>query len=285
MQTNIGSTIKRIRSDKDFTQKYVVDGVMTQSAYSKFELNKTEITYSSLTSILENIEVTFEEVLYIQNGFKHTEKDAIFKKFISTSYNNEENIKELLNMAVSYLHKKNDQLITDIKSLCEAFLILLYTADTRMLQTTVSSVWRRLSDRNQFYFSDLYLLNSIFYFFPLETMLEIKKLAFKSIERYGDFQNIQRLKINFCVNISLMLIKEKCYVEALEEIETAIILSKKQKAYLQLAVCYVRKGICLNCLNQNGFPWVQKGMELLTVLEEYALLQMATVEINLYSEV
>ncbi|VDG98512.1 Uncharacterised protein [Lysinibacillus sphaericus] len=188
-------------------------------------------------------------------------------------------------MAVSYLHKKDDQLITDIKSLCEAFLILLYTADTRMLQTTVSSVWRRLSDRNQFYFSDLYLLNSIFYFFSLETMLEIKKLAFKSIERYGDFQNIQRLKINFCVNISLILIKEKCYVEALEEIETAILLSKKQKAYLQLAVCYVRKGICLNCLDNSGFPWVQKGMELLTVLEEHALLQMATVEINLYSEV
>lgn len=285
MQTNIGSTIKKIRSDKDFSQKYVVDGVMTQSAYSKFELNKTDITYSSLANILENLEVTFEEVLYIQNGFKHTEKDAIFKKFISTSYNNEENIKELFNMAVSYLHKKDDQLITDIKSLCEAFLILLYTADTRILQTTVSSVWRRLSDRNQFYFSDLYLLNSIFYFFPLETMLEIKKLAFKSIERYGDFQNIQRLKINFCVNISLMLIKEKCYVEALEEIETAILLSKKQKAYLQLAVCYVRKGICLNCLDNNGFPWVQKGIELLTVLEEHALLQMATVEINLYSEV
>ncbi|MGN7410570.1 helix-turn-helix domain-containing protein [Sporosarcina sp. SAFN-010] len=285
MQTNIGSTIKKIRSDKDFSQKYVVDGVMTQSAYSKFELNKTDITYSSLANILENLEVTFEEVLYIQNGFKHTEKDAIFKKFISTSYNNEENIKELFNMAVSYLHKKDDQLITDIKSLCEAFLILLYTADTRILQTTVSSVWRRLSDRNQFYFSDLYLLNSIFYFFPLETMLEIKKLAFKSIERYGDFQNIQRLKINFCVNISLMLIKEKCYVEALEEIETAILLSKKQKAYLQLAVCYVRKGICLNCLDNNGFPWVQKGIELLTVLEEHELLQMATVEINLYSEV
>lgn len=285
MQTNIGSTIKKIRSDKDFSQKYVVDGVMTQSAYSKFELNKTDITYSSLANILENLEVTFEEVLYIQNGFKHTEKDAIFKKFISTSYNNEENIKELFNMAVSYLHKKDDQLITDIKSLCEAFLILLYTADTRILQTTVSSVWRRLSDRNQFYFSDLHLLNSIFYFFPLETMLEIKKLAFKSIERYGDFQNIQRLKINFCVNISLMLIKEKCYVEALEEIETAILLSKKQKAYLQLAVCYVRKGICLNCLDNNGFPWVQKGIELLTVLEEHELLQMATVEINLYSEV
>lgn len=285
MQTNIGSTIKKIRSDKDFSQKYVVDGVMTQSAYSKFELNKTDITYSSLANILENLEVTFEEVLYIQNGFKHTEKDAIFKKFISTSYNNEENIKELFNMAVSYLHKKDDQLITDIKSLCEAFLILLYTADTRILQTTVSSVWRRLSDRNQFYFSDLYLLNSIFYFFPLETMLEIKKLAFKSIERYGDFQNIQRLKINFCVNISLMLIKEKCYVEALEEIETAILLSKKQKAYLQLAVCYVRKGICLNCLDNNGFSWVQKGIELLTVLEEHELLQMATVEINLYSEV
>ncbi|REB11463.1 XRE family transcriptional regulator [Sporosarcina sp. BI001-red] len=284
MEKNINSTIKKIRSDKDFSQKYIVDGIMTQSAYSKFELNKTDITYSSLASILENLEVTFEEVLYIQNGFKHTEKDAIFKKFISLSFNNEENIKELLNMSVSYLDKKDDQLISDIKSLAEALLILIYTADKTMLVASVSNVWQRLSVKNQFYFSDLYLLNSIFYFFPLETMLEIKRLAFKSIERYGDFQNIQRLKINFCVNISLMLIKDKCYVEALKEIETAIIFSKKQKAYLQLAVCYVRKGICLNSLGNSGFPWVQKGMELLTVLEEHELLQMATVEISQYSD-
>ncbi|WP_432354383.1 helix-turn-helix domain-containing protein [Sporosarcina sp. A2] len=283
MNINVGSTIKKIRSDKDYSQKYVTNGVMTQSAYSKFELNKTDITFSSLSSVLENLEVTFEEVLYIQNGFNYTEKDAIFKKFISISYNNEESIKELLNMAVSYLDKKDDQLINDIKSLSEGLLLLIYTADKRMIQTSVSSVWKRLSLKNQFYFSDLYLLNSIFYFFPLETMIEIKKIAFKSIERYKDFQNIQRLKINFCVNISLMLIKEKYFVEALKEIETAILLSKNQKTYLQLAVCYVRKGICFNCLDKNGSSWIQKGMELLKVLEEQELLQMAETEVTLYT--
>lgn len=283
MHTSIGSVVKKIRSDKAYSQKYVVDGVMTQSAYSKFELNKADITFSTLSRILENLEVTFEEFLYIQNEYKHTEKDAIVKKFISISYNNEDKVNELLTMAVSYLDKKEDHLISDIKALAEALLILIHTADQKMLLTSVSNVWKRLSAKNQFYFSDLYVLNAIFYFFPLDTMIEIKKLAFKSIERYGDFQDVQRLKINFCVNISLMLIKEACYEEALKELETAIIFSKEQKAYLQRAVCYVRKGICLNRLGENGIPWVQKGMEILTVLEEQELLEMAKAEIELYT--
>lgn len=283
MHTSIGSVVKKIRSDKDYPQMYVVDGAMTQSAYSKFELNKTDITFSSLSRILENLEVTFEEFLYIQNEYSHTEKEAIVKKFFSISYNNEEKVNELLTMAVSYLDKKEDHLISDIKNLAEALLILIHTADKEILLTSVSNVWKRLSMKNQFYFSDLYLLNAIFYFFPLDTMLEIKKLAFKSIERYGDFQDIQRLKINFCVNISLMLIKESCYVEALKEIETAIIFSGKQKAYLQRAVCYVRKGICLNRLGEDGIPWIQKGMEILSVLEEQELLQMVETEIKLYA--
>lgn len=283
MHTSIGSVVKKIRSDKAYSQKYVVDGVMTQSAYSKFELNKADITFSTLSRILENLEVTFEEFLYIQNEYKHTEKDAIVKKFISISYNNEDKVNELLTMAVSYLDKKEDHLISDIKALAEALLILIHTADQKMLLTSVSNVWKRLSAKNQFYFSDLYVLNAIFYFFPLDTMIEIKKLAFKSIERYGDFQDVQRLKINFCVNISLMLIKEACYEEALIELETAIIFSKEQKAYLQRAVCYVRKGICLNRLGENGMPWVQKGMEILTVLEEQELLEMAQTEMKLYT--
>lgn len=283
MEKAIGPIIKKIRNDKGYSQKYVAEGVMTQSAFSKFELNTVNITFSSLVSILNNLEVTFEELIYIQNDYMLTEKDAIFKKFSSVSYNNEESIKELLTMVSNYSGGNEDQLITDIKSIAEALLILIHTDDKRILLSRVSNVWKRLSVKNQFYFADLYLLNSIFYFFPLETMREIKKLAFKSIERYRDFQTIQRLKVNFCVNISLMLLKDKCYEEALLEIETAIRLSKKHKTYLQLAVCYVRKGICLTCLGENGVRWMDKGIELLEILEEPELLLMAKAEITSYS--
>lgn len=282
MQPTVGPVIKKIRNDKEYSQKYVVEGIMTQSAFSKFELNRTDITFSALAGILDNLEVTFEELIYIQNDYRLTEKETIFKKFISISYNNEESIKELLWLAGSYLNGKTDRLIQDIESIAEALLILIHTDDKSKLLSCVSKVWKRLSVKNQFYFSDLYLLNSIFYFFSLETMLEVKKMAFKSIERYGDFQAIQRLKINFSVNVSLMLLKGNYYAEALLEIETAIKLSKKHKAYLQLAVCYVRKGICLNGLGEDGHGWVEKGMHLLQVLEETELLQMARAEVASY---
>jgi transcriptional regulator with XRE-family HTH domain len=47
MENNTGTLFKEIRRNKNFSQEFIARGVLTQSAYSKFELGKNEISYSS----------------------------------------------------------------------------------------------------------------------------------------------------------------------------------------------------------------------------------------------
>lgn len=280
MYTKVGSTIKKIRSDKGYTQNAVLKDAITQSAMSKFERNETDIKYSTLAIILENLEMSFEEFSYVHHNYEFSEKELVYKKFFSLTYNEKEEILLVSTRAKKYLELNEDCLIEDIKDLCDSLIIFIETSNHQVISKNALKVWARLSKKNQFYLTDLYLLNSIIYFFSLETMLEIKKLAYKSIDRYKDFQNIHRLKINLGVNLALMLMKRNLYKEALKEIDETIRLAKITQTYLQLAVCYIRKGVCLNQLHEDGDNWIRKGKDILNVLEERSLLQMAEDEIR-----
>jgi hypothetical protein len=255
---------------------------MTQSAYSKFELTTSDIVYSNLVTIVENLEVSFEELNYIHNNYQYSKRDLILNKLTATSYNKEEEIMELLTMTNTFLETKNDVLVRDVQNLCKSMLIFVKESDSTELTQSARTVWKRLSKKNQLYIRELYLLNAIFYLFPIEMMSEIKKMAFKSLDRYKDFQNIQRLKINMGLNFSLVLLKEKHYEEALIEIEKTIPFAKYHQTYLQLAVCYVRKGICLECTLSGGKIWIEKGLEVLRVLEEENLVSMLEAEVLKY---
>ncbi|WP_040285217.1 helix-turn-helix domain-containing protein [Sporosarcina koreensis] len=283
MERTIGSTIRKIRTDKNYSQRYVTDGIMTQSAYSKFELNKTDISFFSLAKILENLEVSMDEFLYIHNGFCPSAKNRIISAFTSISYNDEEQLNELVCWADAYLDSEDDLLVRDIQALFEGLLLFVHTSNEESLKASVTNVWERLSGKNQLYLTDLYLLNAIFYLFPLETMLEVRKLAEYSLARYSQFPKAPRLHLNFSVNISLLLMKENRFAEALEEAEAAIPLAKQHKAFLQLAVCYVRKGICLQVMKEGGQCWIDKGMTILEVLDEEGLLRMADGEVARYT--
>jgi len=269
--------------DKNYSQSYVSDGVITQSAYSKFELNKTDISFFSLAKILEKLEVSMDEFLYIHNEFCPTAKNRIITSFTSISYNDETQLTELVRLAEDYLDSEGDLLVRDIQALFEGLLLFIRTSDDELLKTSVTSVWERLSVKNQYYLTDLYLLNAIYYLFPLETMLEMRKLAESSLARYEQFPKAPRLQLNLSVNISLLLMREGRIAEALREIESAIPYAKQQKAFLQLAVCYVRKGICKKVLEKDGQYWIDKGMSMLKVLEEGGLLRMAEEEVARYT--
>lgn len=283
MERTIGSTIRKIRTDKNYSQRYVTEGIMTQSAYSKFELNTTDISFFSLAKILEKLEVSMDEFLYIHNGFCPSAKNRIITAFTSISYNDEEQLNELVCWADAYLDSEDDLLVRDIQALFKGLLLFVHTSNEESLKASVTSVWKRLSGKNQLYLTDLYLLNAIFYLFPLETMLEVRKLAESSLARYSQFPKAPRLHLNFSVNISLLLMKENRFAEALEEAEAAIPLAKQHKAFLQLAVCYVRKGICLQVMEGGGQCWIDKGMTILEVLEEEGLLRMTEGEVSRYT--
>ena len=269
----LGEQLKEIRENKGLSQKYVLDSFMTQSAYSKFELGKTEIRASVFINFLTRIDMSLEELLYVQNGYQFPLREQIIQKFFNMSYNDGTVLQEVLELAKDYLqsHPTQDYMIEEVYHLCQSFLLLLETNDFSAASVSANKVWENLSKRNTLYVADIYMLNAILFIFPLETILEIRKLMERSIEKYGNLFRLQRIKINMHTNIAYLFMKENMFEKAVVELEESINLCKMERAYVQLGICYIRKGVCFNKLTANGDDWIEKGKQLLLIIEEQDL--------------
>ena len=61
---NIGNKIKKLRELKNLTQEHMANSIgISQGAYSRMELGETEITYSKLEKISEELGLKPEEII------------------------------------------------------------------------------------------------------------------------------------------------------------------------------------------------------------------------------
>lgn len=282
---NYGKTLKKIRVGKGFSQKYVSNNICTQGNFSKFELGENkDIKHSTLSEFLVRIETSYEEFRYIDNGYTMPLRDEIINNFYNQTYNNSENLLQLQRSCFSFLKEfPEDKLINKIYIIIKSLTILANTNDIHNAKILAEPIWTELSRRDNLYLSDIFLLNSILYIFPIETAVEMKKFAFRHIEKYKNFQNINRIKINFLINLSLLYLKNHDYNMALKQLENSIELCKIEKLFINLSICYIRKGICLYNLGHCGLYWRKKGKNMLEVLDQSDLLSILETEVEEYS--
>lgn len=274
--------MNQIRRNIGYSQKYVSNEALTQGAFSKFEKLNTDIRLTAFEGILLKLEMSYDEFYFIRNGYDYSYRQKLLNKLFGLTYNHMELLQLLLEEANIYLKNHDDILIKDITHVCKSLIIFRQTNDIEKARIPLLKVWERLAKRNVLYINDIYFINTILFLFPLETALEIKKFTFRSIDRYKNLNNIERLKINIYINLALLLIKEKNFTAALSETELAIELCQKYSDYLRLAICYIRKGICLNHLNNNdnSSVWIEKGRNILIAIEESQILKVLDDEIN-----
>lgn len=282
---NYGKTLKTIRVGKGFSQKYVSNNICTQGNFSKFELGENkDIKYSTLAEFLVRIETSYEEFKYINNGYNMPLRDEIINNFYNQTYNNSDNLLQLQQNCISYLNEfPEDNLINKINIIIKSLRILANTNAIHNAKLLAEPIWVELSRRDNLYLSDIFLLNAILYIFPIETAVEMKRFAFRHIDKYKNFQNINRIKINFLMNLSLLYLKNSDYDRALKQLESSIEVCKLEKQFINLSICYIRKGICLNNMNNCGLHWINKGMSMLEVLDQFELVSILETEIKQYS--
>ncbi|WP_394191470.1 helix-turn-helix domain-containing protein [Paenisporosarcina quisquiliarum] len=276
----IGVYFKKIRKNKGISQHYIAKDILSQSAYSKFELNKMDIMYSSYISLLEKLDISHEEFNYIKNGYQYIKKDELCNRFFKMTYNNPAKLNELILSIDTYLVDKEDILLRDIKSICEALLLLIEAKDMHIIRLKVENIWSRLSKYDGWYIKEIQLLNSILFLFPIDTALEITYHAIKNLKKYKEFQDTYKLEINIKLNMSLLLIKNEDYQDAINTLDSLINICKSNSSYKQLAA--IRKGISLECLGLEGQEIIRKGKTILEAIEDQTLLDILMNEERLY---
>jgi len=79
---NFGAILKKIRENRNFTQRGVANGIVSPSQLCEFENGERDIKLSKFYCILEKIGVTFEEFIHIANDYEFSGFQRILHKVL-----------------------------------------------------------------------------------------------------------------------------------------------------------------------------------------------------------
>lgn len=277
-----GKTLKKIRKSLDVSQAEISKGIMSQSNYSKAENGVIDISFSKMIHLLNYLDMTVDEFIYIHNGYeKQFGKQLKYVNKLDPGNKQKiiENINEL--KAIKNLSQREKEL----KVILESLLFVLNN-DYDSAKKKVVQVWERLEKHDTWYLYDIKIINNLFFLFSLDSAESIKSLALNRLSIYKDFRNINQTSANLKINFLLLLIENKKYSRALKEVEELILFCIDKKLYTHLGACYVRKGILLKCLcNIDPSPWYKRGFNILEVVRNDSLIRELKKEIQFYTNI
>ncbi|MCL1630345.1 Rgg/GadR/MutR family transcriptional regulator [Sporolactobacillus sp. CPB3-1] len=270
MKYQLGEVLKKVRQSKRYTQKYIAGDQMSRATYAKIEACDMQPTVGKFMHILKKLDLSYEELTYIQNSYSLNGKDEIVHDFFKLTTSAEiEKVYAVNSKCTQYLKCHSDSVVQDIHYVCEAMTALHFEKTFDHAFPYANKVWERLSKLDNWYSIELKLINNIFFYFPLETSISIAERALKEIDRFSYIIKSNELKSSYLLNLTILLFKNNKYEEAYEYANKAIEECIKIKRFEGLSVAYTRKGLLLMKLGKpdEGTKLIHKGLSICKVLD------------------
>lgn len=276
-----GEILKKIRKNKKYTQQFVTEGILTQSAYSKLERGVIDITYNKFIKILSRLDVSEYEFQMLLDEPMDL-RDEIIDQFFWINYNDSKALEVFLQKTNHYLLTKSDYVIQDISYICEALILIFNNRDYEQAAILANKVWKRVEKFDRWYMMEIRLINAILFIFPTETALSISQRIVKQLKDYQTRESKVFMN-NIQSNLVLLLIRDGDFSLALEVLDEIIPRFKSNNEYRLLAMAYIRKGITLRFLDHSSWEtFTNKGLTMLEAFEDHHLKEALTTEIEHY---
>jgi transcriptional regulator with XRE-family HTH domain len=281
MKWNYGSLYKNIRKNKGITQQQVTSHTISRTTLSKLENNKIHMGIANFEFLLEQIDMSFDEFLYLLDHGTQKKRETLIEAFFSLVSNLEtKKIVQLKKRCLNYLQQRDDVSINEIVTILDALLALAQNDMDQIEQANVlvEKIWQRLNKMDTWYYYEIRLLNCILYFLPIATVQKLIPRLMTSLERYEDYHRFDHLKMVVLTNLSTLLLHNHKLEECEQITEKAYQLAQMKKRYDFLAIAAIRLGIC-----KGEERYLKKGRELLLLTEEYTLLTNLEEEIAAFT--
>ncbi|WJY26112.1 Rgg/GadR/MutR family transcriptional regulator [Sporosarcina trichiuri] len=280
-----GQSLKKVRKNKHLSQQKVATTALSQAAYSNFEAGKSDIGSAAFVHLLNQLQLTFEELDYLQNGCQFGESDHLIQRFFRLPYNNKTEIQDLIRSIDMSLEAVPNNYLMEIRQVCEALLILETSGSLNDAREKVQHVWERISNYDQWYLMDIKLLNAMLYFFDSDTVIPLADKLLERLSEYNGFADAIKLSITIQINSSMILIQNGAYTAARTRLDRLLKKQLRQLPYPSLAVCCSRLAICCSHIDLDHAAYhYDKAVALLKLYEDDHLLQMIQEEYSKYSK-
>lgn len=281
MRWDYGKVFKEIRQSKGLTQEEVCGDFLARSTLARIESGKVNPKFETMIFLLHQIDMTLEEFKYICNFYQPSERQKIFSQYRKVAQKPKiDEIQRLIVSCDNYLSKQHDVPVEHLRSILKIVLFMRQHGPNkkdRDFGHLTEKIYHYLDKQDTWYMSDLRLLQTILYAFPVENLPQLTKRIFESLEKYKDFQNIKGAQINILTNISTIYFYNQLKNEC-EEVTLKILdLAKELKRYDSLGFAQVRLGIC-----RGDDALIENGLALLRLTDEQDLLTMLEDEVKKY---
>ncbi|MDG7145164.1 helix-turn-helix transcriptional regulator [Streptococcus pneumoniae] len=281
MRYDFGKVYKEIRESKGLTQEEVCGNVISRTSLSKIESGKATPKYENMEFLLRQINMSFEEFDYICHLYQPSQRTEIMQTYLNmTSIIGSNSLVHFFETCQDYLKTHHDLPIEEIRDMLEVVIYIRQHGAGELsdhAEQVVKKLWRKIEKQDTWYESDLKILNTILFSFPIEYLHLITGKILQRLEVYKNYQHLYDLRIAILLNLSTLYLynqdknmcKQICYT-LLED-------AKNKKSYDRLAICYVRIGICT-----DDSKLIQKGFSLLELTEKTSMLSHLKKEVEIY---
>ena len=281
MRYDFGKVYKEIRESKGLTQEEVCGNVLSRTSLSKIESGKVTPKYENMDFLLRQINMSFEEFDYICHLYQPSQRTEIMQTYLNmSSIIGSSGLVDFFETCQNYLKTHHDLPIEEIRDMLEVVIHIRQHGTEQLsdqVKQTVKKLWEKIEKQDTWYESDLKILNTILFSFPIEHLHLITGKILQRLEVYKNYQHLYDLRMAILLNLSTIYLyhqdKNMCQQICYTLLEDA----KNKKNYDMLAVCYVRIGIC-----RDDSKLIQKGFSLLELTDETSILAFLKKEVETY---
>ena len=281
MRYDFGKVYKEIRESKGLTQEEVCGDVLSRTSLSKIESGKVTPKYENMEFLLRQVNMSFEEFDYICHLYQPSQRTEIMQTYLNmNSIIGGSGLVHFFETCQNYLKTHHDLPIEEIRDMLEVVIHIRQHGTEQLsdqVKQTVKKLWEKIEKQDTWYESDLKILNTILFSFPIEHLHLITGKILQRLEVYKNYQHLHDLRMAILLNLSTIYLyhqdKNMCQQICYTLLEDA----KNKKSCDMLAICYVRIGIC-----RDDAKLIQKGFSLLELTDETSILAFLKKEVEIY---
>ena len=281
MRYDFGKVYKEIRESKGLTQEEVCGNVISRTSLSKIESGKATPKYENMEFLLRQINMSFEEFDYICHLYQPSQRTEIIQTYLNmSSIIGNSSLVDFFETCQNYLKTHHDLPIEEIRDMLEVVIHIRQHGTEQLsdqVKQTIKKLWEKIEKQDTWYESDLKILNTILFSFPIDHLHLITGKILQRLEVYKNYQHLYDLRMAILLNLSTIYLyhqdKNMCQQICYTLLEDA----KNKKSYDRLAICYVRIGIC-----RDDAKLIQKGFSLLELTDETSILASLKKEVEIY---
>ena len=281
MRYDFGKIYKEIRESKGLTQEEVCGNVLSRTSLSKIESGKATPKYENMEFLLRQINMSFEEFDYICHLYRPSQRTEIMQTYLNmNSIIDGSGLVDFFETCQNYLKTHHDLPIEEIRDMLEIVIHIRQHGTEQLsdqVKQTIQKLWEKIEKQDTWYESDLKILNTILFSFPIEHLHLITGKILQRLEVYKNYQHLYDLRMAILLNLSTIYLyhqdKNMCQQICYTLLEDA----KNKKSYDMLAICYVRIGIC-----RDDAKLIQKGFSLLKLTDETSILAFLKKDVEIY---